>query len=76
MKSRASIGTVAGQRGNQKLVLNGYTYIRNKRSNAKTYWNCAQVRQKRCRARLITIGSMDNIVVTHAQHSHDKTYSA
>lgn len=67
MQSRAYIGTVAGQRGNPKLVLNGYTYIPNKRIEKKTYWNCAHVRQKKCKARLITLGSMDNIIVTYPQ---------
>lgn len=67
MQSRAYIGTVAGQRGNPKLVLNGFTYIPNKRIKEKTYWNCAHVRQKKCKARLITLGSMDNIIVTYPQ---------
>lgn len=75
MQSTAYIGTVAGQRGNPKLVLNGYAYIPNKRLKDKTYWNCAHVRQKKCKARLITVGSMDNIVVTYAQHTHAQEFS-
>lgn len=72
IQTRAYIGTVAGQRGNPKLVLNGYTYIPNKRIKEKTYWNCAHVRQKKCKARLISLGSIDNIVVTYPQHTHPK----
>lgn len=75
MQSTAYIGTVAGQRGNPKLVLNGYAYIPNKRIKDKTYWNCAHVRQKKCKARLITLGSMDNIVVTYSQHTHTQEFS-
>lgn len=75
LKSTAFIGTVAGQRGNPKLVLNGYAYIPNKRIKDKTYWNCAHVRQKKCKARLITVGSMDNIVVTYSQHTHTQEFS-
>lgn len=69
---RAYIGTVPGQRGNPKLVLNGYTYIPNKRIKDKTYWNCSHVRQKKCRARLITIRTMDNILITHPDHTHEE----
>lgn len=67
----AIIGTVPGQRGNPKLVLNGYTYIPNKRVGDKTYWSCSLVRQKKCKARLITVGSMDNIFVTTPDHTHE-----
>lgn len=74
ISSKAYIGTVEGQRGNPKLVLNGFAYIPNKRIKEKTYWNCAHVRQKKCKARLITIGSMDNVVVTHAIHSHEREF--
>lgn len=66
----ALIGTVPGQRGNPKLVLNGFTYIPNKRIKDKTYWNCSHVRQKKCRARLITVREMDNIFITMPDHNH------
>lgn len=75
MQSTAYIGTIAGQRGNPKLVVNGFAYIPNKRLKDKTYWNCAHVRQKKCKARLITVGSMDNIVVTFSQHTHEQEFS-
>lgn len=75
LDSEAYIGTIDGQRGNPKIVLNGYSFIPNKRTNEKTYWNCAQVRQKRCRARLITVGTVDNIFVTNEHHSHEKEFA-
>lgn len=74
LQSTAYIGTVAGQRGNHKLVLNGYAFIPNKKIKEKTYWNCANVRQKKCKARLITVGSMENIIITHPQHSHEQEF--
>lgn len=70
----AYITTVPGQRGNPKLVLNGFTYIPNKRIGDKTYWNCSLVRQKKCKARLISTGSTDNILITHPIHSHSEEY--
>lgn len=73
-ETTAFIGTIAGQRGNPKLVLNGFAYIANKRIKDKTYWNCAQVRQKKCKARLITVGAMDNVLVTCSQHSHEEEF--
>lgn len=69
------LGTVPGQRGKPKLVLNGYTFIPNKRINEKTYWNCSQVRQKKCKARIITIGSMDNILIKYPKHSHSEEFT-
>lgn len=69
------LGTVPGQRGKPKLVLNGYTFIPNKRINDKTYWNCSQVRQKKCKARIITIGAMENILIKYPTHSHSEEFS-
>lgn len=69
------LGTVPGQRGKPKLVLNGYTFIPNKRINEKTYWNCSQVRQKKCKARIITVGSMDNILIKYPTHSHSEEFN-
>lgn len=69
------LGTVTGQRGKLKLVLNGYTFISNKRINDKIYWNCSKVRQKKCKARIITKGSMDNVIIKHAAHSHSEEFA-
>lgn len=69
------LGTVRGQRGKPKLVLNGYTFIPNKRINDKTYWNCSQVRQKKCKARIITIGSVENVLIKYPTHSHSEEFN-
>lgn len=68
------LGTVPGQRGKLKLVLNGYTFISNKRLKDKIYWNCSKVRQEKCRARIITIGSMENVHIKYPNHSHEKEF--
>ncbi|XP_065073219.1 modifier of mdg4-like isoform X24 [Ochlerotatus camptorhynchus] len=48
------IFTVVGQRGKTKLLIEGYTYIVNKKCNGKLYWGCSKAVPFRCRARLIT----------------------
>nr|XP_029723722.1 modifier of mdg4-like isoform X32 [Aedes albopictus] len=53
LEQEIHISTVVGQRGNTKLLIEGYTYIVNKRSNGKCYWGCAKAVPFRCRARLI-----------------------
>ncbi|EAT37408.1 AAEL010576-PE [Aedes aegypti] len=54
LEQEIHISTVIGQRGSTKLLIEGYTYIVNKRSNGKRYWGCAKAVPFRCRARLIT----------------------
>lgn len=66
------LGTVTGQRGKPKLVLDGYTFIQNKRIDEKTYWCCSQIRQKNCKARVITVGSIENFSIKCSKHSHDR----
>lgn len=54
LEQEIHISTVVGQRGKTKLLIEGYTYIVNKKSNGKLYWGCAKAVPFRCRARLIT----------------------
>ncbi|KAL1402711.1 hypothetical protein pipiens_005971 [Culex pipiens pipiens] len=48
------ISSVVGQRGKTKLLIEGHTYIVNKKSNGRLYWGCSKAVTFRCRARLIT----------------------
>lgn len=66
---------VKGQRGKLKLVVDGYTYIKNKVYQKKAYWNCAHVKLQKCRARIIT--SEDNISdirITNCHHNHSREF--
>lgn len=69
------MGLIPGQRGNPKLVVDGYTFIPNKKFNGKTYWNCAQVKQKKCKARIITGTCVQSTKVTCHEHSHQREFS-
>ncbi|XP_055385177.1 modifier of mdg4 isoform X6 [Condylostylus longicornis] len=82
--SNTPISFVRGQRGKPKLVVDGYCYIKNKnyikRNQSggleKTYWNCAHVKLKKCRARIITVGSNYNeMKITNIQHNHPPEYN-
>ncbi|XP_058451217.1 modifier of mdg4-like isoform X28 [Malaya genurostris] len=54
VQQEIQISTVLGQRGKVKLLIEGYTFIVNKKSKGKLYWGCAKAVPFRCRARLIT----------------------
>lgn len=69
------MGLIQGQRGNPKLVVDGYTFIPNKKFNGKTYWNCAQVKQKKCKARIITGNCVRSTKVTFHEHSHQREFN-
>lgn len=69
-ESMPSIRFVRGQRGKFKLVVNGYSYIKNKTYDSKTYWNCAHAKLKRCRSRIITCDDVKDIKITHTNHTH------
>lgn len=61
---------VAGQRGNPKLLVNGFYYIRNKGSDEAIYWRCATKRSMQCKAKAVTNVDMNRCKVTHAHHNH------
>ncbi|XP_055594785.1 modifier of mdg4-like isoform X20 [Uranotaenia lowii] len=71
MNQEFEISTVIGQRGKVKLLIQGYTFIVNKKRNGKLYWGCARAVPFRCRARLIT-DAVDyyDITLKNLAHNH------
>lgn len=55
-----------------KLLNAGYIYHRSRRgNNSMQYWDCTKLRQKECRARAITSGEDENVVmVKESDHDH------
>lgn len=77
MFSSKNVRFVRGQRGKLKLVVDGYSYIKNKVYQKKAYWNCAHVKLQKCRARIITgeeVGS--DIRITNNHHNHPREFSS
>lgn len=67
-----SVYFVTGQRGKPKLVINGYSFIRNKTTAERLYWNCAHTKSKKCRARIVTAKdeNFKNLKINNLQHNH------
>lgn len=61
---------ISGQRGNPKLVINGYSYVRNKGNEEAVYWRCAKKRGTRCNAKAVTNVELTKCSVTHEEHNH------
>lgn len=61
---------VTGQRGAQKILYDGFTYICAKIFNDRRYWVCAKQRSRNCKARLIItkLGSLE--VSRNVFHNH------
>ncbi|KAK0407687.1 hypothetical protein QR680_003532 [Steinernema hermaphroditum] len=59
---------VTSQRGNPKLQFSGYTYTKDKATQAKTHWRCVRFQKPNfCRGRVTSYG--DKVVVTR-EHNH------
>lgn len=57
----------------KKLLYQGYIFLRSGKSqpNKPTYWACRRLRSKTCKARAVTVGEEDNLVVTKCgNHEH------
>lgn len=68
------MGIVSGQRGSPKLVVDGYSFTLNKRRKGKSYWCCAMVRMKRCKARIATDSTSERTKITYDQHTHERDF--
>lgn len=66
---------VSGQRGSPKLVVHGYSFVRNKGNYNTTYWRCSSTRSKGCKAKVVTNRANNKICITHAGHNHPPDYS-
>lgn len=66
---------VSGQRGTPKLVVGGYSFVRNKGNFTTTYWRCSMLRAKKCKAKVVTNSTNNQIYFTYSVHNHPPDYS-
>lgn len=66
---------MSGQRGSPKLVVHGYSFIRNKGNRNTTYWRCSRTKLKNCKAKVVTNRDSNKICITHPEHNHAPDYS-
>lgn len=61
------VGTVYFQYGrkNPKIVVDHYDFYYQKKRDNTTYWYCSSNGSKKCKARVITIGSMVRVIGGH-----------
>ncbi|KXJ68786.1 hypothetical protein RP20_CCG001713 [Aedes albopictus] len=64
---------VSGLRGTPKLIVDGYSFIRNKGNFRTTYWRCSKLRTMGCKAKVITSQLDNKVSVTDPVHY--STYS-
>jgi hypothetical protein len=62
---------VSGQRGNPKLVIDGYSYVRNKGNDSNIYWRCAKKRATKCKAKAVTNLDYNKCSLTVPDHNHE-----
>jgi hypothetical protein len=66
---------VSGQRGQPKLVVGGFSFVRNKGNSATTYWRCSKMRAKKCKAKVIINNALNKIFLTNPEHNHPQDFS-
>ncbi|CAF1149247.1 unnamed protein product [Rotaria sordida] len=52
-----------------RLDLDGYSYIKDRSTNEKTYWRCIKYSTHRCRSRLHTCVITNNTIKTPTEHT-------
>lgn len=52
------------------MILNGYSYFKNNRSEDRTYWLCSRNRYGKCKARIITMNLTRAVIVKNQNHNH------
>lgn len=62
---------VSGQRGNLKLVINGYSFVRNKGNQSHIYWRCSNFRRQKCLAKAMTNYDNTRCTLTYSYHNHN-----
>lgn len=65
---------VPGQRGSPKLVVGGFSFVRNKGNFTTTYWRCSKMRQSKCKAKVVTNKADNRISLTYSIHNHPPDY--
>ena len=75
MKPVKNLIFVPGQRGTPKLVVLGYSFVRNKGNYKTTYWRCSMMRTKKCKAKVVTNQLLNEIILTRPNHNHPPDYS-
>ena len=59
---------VLSEKGKNKLVHQGYTFIKDKSTDSKVIWKCDKSKTFKCRARVHT--SNDSIISHSGDHNH------
>lgn len=75
MKAVKNLIYVSGQRGSPKLVVQGYSFIRNKGNKTTTYWRCSRAKMKNCKAKVVTNRDSNKICLTNPEHNHPPDFS-
>ncbi|XP_059611365.1 modifier of mdg4-like isoform X22 [Phlebotomus argentipes] len=77
-EDRHPVSFVTGQRGSTLLILDDFTFVKNRVSKNKTYWICSRKGSSLCRARAVTIKNQgEEILISRTKfHNHVPVYKA
>lgn len=61
-----------GQRGSRLLEVEGYTYVKNRVTDTKTYWICARKGAEKCQLRAVTqvVDGVERLISKPGVHEH------
>ncbi|VDN58830.1 unnamed protein product [Dracunculus medinensis] len=59
---------VSSQCGTRKLVINGFTYVCQRKGERRTHWRCDRYQKDKCRATALTENG--KVHIKHATHNH------
>ncbi|XP_055846271.1 uncharacterized protein LOC129912162 [Episyrphus balteatus] len=63
---------ISSQRGETKMLHEGYIYSKHRADRIKTIWRCEKYQSyDKCRSRAISLNSVEVEVVVLAEHNHD-----
>ncbi|XP_055695343.1 modifier of mdg4-like isoform X21 [Lutzomyia longipalpis] len=76
-EDRYPVSFVKGQRGSTLLILDNFTFVKNRISKDKTYWICSRKGSSMCRARAVTIKDKgEEILISRTKyHNHVSLYT-
>lgn len=64
---------MTGFRGCRKLLVDSFSFTKNKEAGKRTYWSCARAMQHKCKARVMTVweDGQQKTFVRNNEHNHD-----
>lgn len=70
IKGTKDLVYIAGPRGTLKMVMRGYSFVRNKGKKGVSYYRCSNWKKHRCRSKFTVFTPSNEIVYKNLEHNH------